>query len=338
MSEQRPTRVPIRRVGMPGQAWLDLQGSILVFHKQNWVTSSSLYIPVEWIQYAENRRRDIHRLWEGLLACLVACLFALPLTLLIHVMRIESNMDLAFAIALGTLSAFCLWCGLRALWAFSRRQPAITFTVQAEYHTFIIEFWAPTRHDVALQELLTRLKEQREHVRDNVPYPIRMNHMWYRTRPYHRAVLMGGAISLLLYLGMLAPAILQAAGYDLAFSNAYFVLAVLPPIGMLGMEAFRRHWPFGQPKALRKAVHALERGDLEEAAGLLESLLAQQPQYDTARALLVRVHTEQAQFDAAFRHCDILARRHPGIASTLQANLWAIRRIHERMEEPETAR
>jgi hypothetical protein len=285
------SRIPIRRVSAPGEAWLELRGSILVYHKQTWVSASSMYIPVEWVQIAEGHGRDLRRLWAGLMGCLVAILLSLPLSLLIFRMGISGLADAALAAALGALWVFALATGLISLAAFLRLRPTITFAVQGEFYTFDIRFWRPEHGGEPLQELLDRLRQVRDRVCATAPYPVRMNHIWHRSRPYRRALVMGTAVSMLFYLGMMAPALLQAAGYDMAFSNAYFALLAAPPLG------------------------------------------SERPDLDPARALLVRVLTEQGAFDAALGHCEHLARRHPGTASGLQANIWAIRRIHDRMHE-----
>jgi tetratricopeptide (TPR) repeat protein len=327
------SRIPIRRVSAPGEAWLELRGSILVYHKQTWVSASSMYIPVEWVQIAEGHGRDLRRLWAGLMGCLVAILLSLPLSLLIFRMGISGLADAALAAALGALWVFALATGLISLAAFLRLRPTITFAVQGEFYTFDIRFWRPEHGGEPLQELLDRLRQVRDRVCATAPYPVRMNHIWHRSRPYRRALVMGTAVSMLFYLGMMAPALLQAAGYDMAFSNAYFALLAAPPLGSVAWLALRRNLPWGMPRLYREGVTACERGELDRAVQSLESLLTERPDLDPARALLVRVLTEQGAFDAALGHCEHLARRHPGTASGLQANIWAIRRIHDRMHE-----
>ena len=68
---------------LPGRAWLELKGTILVYEKRTWVSSSSTFIPIEWVRVAHGARRDMRRLWYGLLGMLAALLFLLPLALVV---------------------------------------------------------------------------------------------------------------------------------------------------------------------------------------------------------------------------------------------------------------
>jgi len=329
-SETTP-RIPVRRVSAPGQVWLELRGSILLFHKQTWVSSSSMYIPVEWIEVSEGRRRDLHYLWQGLLGCLVAFLLALPLSLLFFYMRERYFTDILMMLGLSALFLLMAACGAISLAIFMRTRPFVTLAVQGEYHTIRIHLWNPERGGGPLRELMEKLRAIQKHIRETAPYPVRINHMWHRSHPYRRAFVMGIALSSLLYLVMMIPATLQALGRDVAFSNTSFTWLAAPPLASVAWEALRRGWPWGQPRLYRAAAHACERGDLRTAAAHLNALLETSPDLDPARVLLVRVLTEQGEFETALRHCEYLARQHPSAASALQANIWAIRRIHDRM-------
>jgi hypothetical protein len=59
--------VNLTRVNSPGTVRLELKGSVLIIHKDNWVSRYSLYVPVEAVDVVESENRNYRKLWEGII-------------------------------------------------------------------------------------------------------------------------------------------------------------------------------------------------------------------------------------------------------------------------------
>jgi hypothetical protein len=326
-------RLPIERVGVPGEASLELKGTILVFHKRTWATSSSMFIPVEWVQIWDGTRRDLRRAWQGTIALLAAVLLALPFSLAALYGPPRGILDFAVHGGLAVLLALTLAIAAFSLARFARPRGITTIAVEGRHYTFNIVFWrTPGRHP-ELDALLERLRTMSGHAR-GADHPIRMNHMWHRPRPCRLALLKGAAVSVVLYVVFLVIETLNLLDAAFVLPRAVYGFLAAPPLFYLASAVLRRGGASRHdPPAYRAAVRQYSRGALEEALDILRGLLAIEPDYDAGRLLMIQVCTERYAFDDAFRHCAELARRHPQIATHLQANIWGIKRMYERMRQ-----
>lgn len=324
-------RIPIRRVDGPGEAWLQLRGSILLFHKQNFVSSSTSFIPVEWIRVSEERRRDLRHLWHGLLGLTVAVLFALPLWVLVFRMRPHLGYDPWIAFALVIFLLVTLGIAAWAMGAFLRPRPLVTLFVEGTPSCSAIRFWRDVDTDGPVAALMESLNQARQAVTDSGLPPVRMTHLFRRPRTYRIALIKGLGISFLFYVLLLFMDAARVAGYGPDFSRLNYVFLALPPLGYLGTALLRRAWMLREPRSFREALWCYEKQRLTEAAAHLESLLALYPGHDSGRFLMVRVLAEQFDVEQALAHCEALSKGHPLLAAHLQSNLWGIRRMHARM-------
>jgi len=212
-------KIPIERVDGPGKAWLELKGTILLYHKQTWVGSSTTFIPVEWVQVSEGMRQDIQRLWRGLIALLVAVLFALPLCLLIFQMQPHLAYDVFIGIGLGVFMLFSAGIGLFLLITFIIPRRTVCLNIESTPYRLKIHFWRPARQDQVIQGILTGIEEARARIEAADLPPTRVNHLFRHPMPYRIAFVKGMAVSFCLFVLMLAMEILRFSGYPMHFSR-----------------------------------------------------------------------------------------------------------------------
>lgn len=327
-------KVAIDRVGAPGKAWLELRGSILLYHKQTWVSSSSMYIPVEWVRVSHGHRRDLRRLWHGLLGLMVAVLFALPLALTVR-MHLREPLDIGLAAGLAVGLVFTLGVGLWSLLTFLQSRSITTISVEGTPYAFILQFWPPAHGSAALEALLERVAAAQHQFRETGLHPVRMNHLWSHPRPFRIALIKGLAVSFAMYIVFLALEVLRLSGHGWPVPRWCYALLAVPPLANLGAVAFWHVLGLSEACDLRRAARCYRRGALSEAVQLLERRLEADSGHTTARLLIIRVLTELGAFEDALRHCTRLAEEHPIAATRLESTIWDLKRMHARMDDNE---
>ena len=332
MTDDTASRIAVSPAGKPGRAWLELRGSILIFRRESWVTSASVYIPLEWVAVSERSRLDWRRLWRAIIAFMSAFLFALPLSLYVRVLRPYEDWDLPIAAILAFFLCLTAGIGCWQLWKFPRHRNVCLFTVVNQGYGMDIAFWYEPGEDPALDALIASVRAGREKAQSETAYPMRMNHMWYRPKPYRIALLKGAGISLCLAMIIMLLESLRSLGYPLTYSRWLLVFAAAPALFYLLAEAARRGPLSRRPLAYRMAHRAYLRGDLGMAQECLAELLREQPGFAEGRLLMVQACAEDCAFESALEHCAKLAEDHPLLASRLQATVWSLRRIHDRMQ------
>jgi len=329
-SDLSTAKLPIRRVVGAGRAWLELRGSILVYHRQSWVGASSMFIPVEWVEVGHDLRHDWRRLWRGVVAVMVACLISFPLTLLL----LQQPDVPWFAWVASALSGMMLVncaLGIYFLLSFVRPRALTEFQVEQQGRPLKITFWHAWRRNPDLDALVGCVKAIKQNPKAQIPYPVQMKHEWYKPRPYRIALLRGVAISFFLYLALCAIEVLAWLGQTPAPGIWAYAFLCAPPAYYLLRRALDIGYLSGNPREYVKAMRAYLRGDLGTAAHCLEKVLAENPDEHGARFLLVQVLTEQGAFDDASRHCKKLNGDHPSLAAQLENSIQGIKRMHGRM-------
>jgi hypothetical protein len=326
-------RVPVEPVGKPGKAWLELNGTILVYHRDSWIMSSSLYIPVEWTVIQQSRQLDIRSLWRGILGVMVAFLFALPILVILRMLPPLSPWDVALGLGLAALMLLSLGIGLVSLARFIRPRGMTAVRVHVEGSRPEIAFWHAPGKAPELDALIEKIQSLRSRIDEILPYPVRINHLWRRQRPYRIAFVKGCTISFFLYLAFLVLEVIRVSGGIGDYPRSVYLLILAPPIYYLGIELIRAWRGSGEPKAYRDAVRAYGQGQLAEAEAQLDALLKDQPFHNAGLLLMVQVCAEQYVFDKAFNHCAQLSIDQPVLAGRLQASIWEVKRMYDRMED-----
>jgi hypothetical protein len=194
-----------------------------------------------------------------------------------------------------------------------------------------IAFWRRPGERPKLDALIAQIEQQTGLGEGDMPLPVRMNHLWRRPRPFRIALVRGLTISFALYVALLVMETLRMAGLELALPRVLYALLALPPLAHLLYVVVRRDGLRHEPLAFRDALRAYQRGDLGETRARLQTLLEQDPRHAMARLLMVQACAESAEFESAMAHCEMLAREDPLLATRLQASLWGLRRLHDRM-------
>ena len=330
-------RVAIERVGAPGRAWLELRGSVLIYEKQTWVAAATTYIPIEWIAVENGVHRDLRFLWRGILALLVAVLFALPLSLFVSQRAANMLAGMVPAKPLAFTLVALLFVALMTAAIFLNRyaRPRPIFRLIPHDNPLIpsIVFWRHGEQDAALEALIGRLKALRQRAPNEAPQPVRMNHSWRKTHPWRLALLNGFGLGFVMLTVLLPVEIFHQAGFFPSFSHwSYLALAVPMLVSCLAILP-RQIGLWRQPKPFRDAVHAQRNGDLSAARACLEDLLKNDPKHAAGRFLLIRLLAEQGDVTAALKMCAPLDDEFPFEINRLRGNLLELQRIFARMEE-----
>ncbi len=319
MTEANAITAPIRPVGGPRHASLELRGTVLVFHQRGWAGSASVFIPVEWITVSSRHRYNNNFLFGVLLSGMI-------LVSLCSAMLFEATKgSLLTAVGIGVPALLCAGVVSYCLFRFLRRDRTTVLTVETDPRSTQIEFWHLPTKTPELDRLLVRLGTVRARIEEVAPYPIQTSHSWYRLRPLRAVLAKGVLFSAILYV----PVSL-IAGYMEMPHLVFFLL--LPPAfygAQYGLMVVRS---LGSPKSFRAAVRSYNRGEVGRADSLLSDTLAAYPNHPESLMLSVYVHVEQRQFDRAFDQCRKLAAVDQHHADDLVKEVWAIKRMYDRME------
>jgi hypothetical protein len=319
MTDANTIIAPIRPVGGPRQASLELRGTVLVYHQHGWAGSASVFIPVEWVAVSSRFRYNTNYLFGVLLAG--ALLISLSSAVTVDITRGAY----AHAAGVAVPALMCLIVNLYCLYRMLQRGRTTILSVESEPRMMRIEFWHVPSQDALLDALLDRLNSLRDRIEEIAPYPIQTSHTWYRLRPLRAVLAKGLLFSVILYVPV---SIL--AGY-LEMPGLVFFLLV-PPIFYGGQYALVALRSLSSPKSFRAAVKSYNRGEVGEADSLVSDALAAYPDHPESLMLSVYVKVEQRQFDRAFDQCRKLAAVDQAHADDLVKEVWAIKRMYDRME------
>lgn len=327
--------IELSRVNTPGTLRIELKGSILVIHKENWVSKSAIYIPVEAIEITEGKSRNVRKLWEGILGLMIAFLLALPLSLWLKYYPILNITDMIWTLPLSILLITHLVIGIRGIFEFARKKPTVSFTLIHRAHPTKFSFWVKPEIKSSLQYILSRIRELQQRVEVENWAPVRVFPMWFRGKPYRKEVILGLAISFVLFCLLSAYIFIQ---WSFSGINPYllwlYLILPFPPLLSVGSEFIRRRFSPRLPARLRKARKAMDKENYTEAIEELKQLVAEQPKLAPARFVLIQLLTEQGDFDTAMEHCEALYSIDPSFTTELKTTIWWLKCIRERMEYP----
>ncbi|MCC6491211.1 MAG: hypothetical protein IT364_27225 [Candidatus Hydrogenedentes bacterium] len=312
----------IRQVGGPRRASLELRGTVLVYHQHGWAGSASVYIPIEWVSVSSRYRNNMNYL--VCLSLLLLALVSLLSGLLLEVTSGESP-SLLTLLAFAVPAALCCGVSVLCLFRFLKRHRTTVLAVDTGHTGMRVEFWHTPAEDPKLDALLDRLSSLRERIEDVTQYPIHTSHTWYRMRPFRAVLLKGLTYSLVLYI----PVSLIADYLD---RHVLLLFLLLPPAFYGGHYALMALRNLGNPKSVRAAVRSYNKGEVGQADSFLRDTLAAHPDHAESLLLSVYVNVEQQQFDRAFAQCRKLAAFDRDHADDLVKEIWAIKRMHDRMD------
>ncbi|HOL19191.1 MAG TPA: tetratricopeptide repeat protein [Candidatus Hydrogenedens sp.] len=331
--ESSSCSINLSRVNYPGQIRLELKGSILIIHKETWVSKYSLYVPVEVVHIEESRNRNYRKLWEGVIGLMVAFLLFLPLSLWFIYKPLFKNSDLLWMLPLIGLFIFSFIVGLRGIISFFKFNPVMNIILTHKAQAMRFSFWLKPEVKVAVENLIMQIQKIKETLQKNNYVPLRICPMWYHSKPYRRAFLVGSAISFILFCIISILYVFQVADdYNYNIWWLYIILP-FPPIVSILSEFIRRNFPFTLPAEFKRARRAVENGNYSMAIFELQQLLKKQPHLNFVRFFLIQVLTEHGEFDTALKQCEEFYSQAPSLATELQTTIWWLRCVQERMNE-----
>lgn len=324
--------VNLTRVNQPGKVCLELKGSILIIHKENWVSKYSLYVPIEVVNIEEEKHRNYRKLWESILGFMLAFLLCMPLSLWFFYKPLFYSHDLLWAIPLIALLFFTLIVGFLGLSQFIKLNPAVSLIFHHRSRMMKMSFWIKPEIRVALEKLVSRIYELKKILETEDYIPLKVCPMWFHSKPYRKALLMGLAVSFVLFCIITIFVVLQIAGeYGEKIWWTYGILP-FPPFVSVISEYIRRRLLWGVPKGFKKARDAFEKENYSTAIVELQKLLKEQPDLGIARFLLIQLLTEKGEYDNALKHCEEFYFQEPSLATEMKTTIWWLRCVKERME------
>lgn len=324
--------VNLTRVNQPGKVRLELKGSILIIHKENWVSKYSLYVPVEVVDIEEGKHRNYRKLWQSVLGLMLAFLLCLPLSLWFIYRPLFYSYDLLWILPLLGLLLFTLIVGFFSFFQFLRLNPAISLIFHHRSQIMKMSFWIKSDIQVALEKLVSRIHELKKILEIEGYIPIKVCPMWFHARPYRKALLIGLAVSFVLFCGITIFLVLQVAGEFKDKIWWTYCILPFPPLVSVVSEYLRRKIWWGVPVGFKKARIAFEKENYSSAITELQKLLEEHPNLGIARFLLIRLLTEKGEYDNALKHCEEFYFQEPSLATELKTTIWWLRCIQERME------
>jgi hypothetical protein len=315
-------RAQIRPVVGPRRAWLELKGTVLIYHRRGWVGSQSVFIPVEWVSITERQRLDSKYLLVGLPALALALVLQAPL------LRAASTTSWGEshwpALIAGGALALWAFAVVFVVLAFLRRRPTTLIAVDSEPARLRIEFWHRPTDDPNLDSLVGSLKSLRERIHDMMPYPVQSGHTWYRLRPFRATLFKGLFISIILCVPIAVLGWLTRTPY------VEFLL-LLPPVFYMSIYGMNYIRMLSAPRLFREALRCYNRGETAPAREKIERALAEHPDYMDANLLGIYVSVELQDFERAFGLCRKVSAINPEVGEEIAKELWSLRRMHDRM-------
>jgi len=318
LSGKPAERVSVHEVGARRQrSWLELRGTVLVYHVKTWVGTASTYIPVEWV--------DISRDWRMRPAKLLSASFLVCASVLagFAVYEYAGFLMPLYAVALFAVLLYAA-VSFRSFW---RGHPTVRFDVDLAPRQFQIECWdQPGRHS-SLTRLTKRILALQRDIDEHVPYPVHMTYQWYSVKPLRASIVQALFITMIL-------------AWPVHFAVQYFEIPlfygflVLPSIYYLGRVGWNRATLAMAPPDFRQALAAHDRQDYEAARSHLTRYLEDNPNQQSALMLLSQMQCRLHDYNAALRTCDRFARQDPELASHMQEEILGMQRMHDRMHPP----
>ena len=333
MAKSSPHKVQIEQIGGPRHTWLELKGTVLVYHASTWAASFCAYIPVEWISVSHGSRMPgLRLLRSGALSAtaLAASLLFFALAFrpsAIHTVptALEPVLQVAATLMAAPLLIAAVWFGSSAMTALRQRRP--TTVLQVDESDMAIEFW---RRDggADLDKFVEDLGALQASVEDTASYPARVGHARRHVRPIRAVALKVLVTTLILYI----PCKVMAAHLGMPLLMLFLALPAAVYFGRAGLDwlFMRREHP-----DFREAARHFHRAEFAEAEARLEALLRDEPRHEHGLLMYTQVLIMVEKFDEAFSACQQLHPVNPEAADAILEDLWALKRMHDRMQAQE---
>jgi len=326
--------VNLTRVNSPGTVRLELKGSVLIIHKDNWVSRYSLYVPVEAVDVVESENRNYRKLWEGIIGLMIAFLLSLPLSLWFIYKPLFVVYDLLWILPLMVLFLFSLIVGIRGVSQFLKLDPVVNVILQHRGHSMKFSLWVKPELKTTVKNLTARIYELKKILETEGYTPLKVCPLWFHSNPYRKALIIGLAVSFVLFCLISLCLVFQWIGmYRYRIEWLYLVLPFPPLLSVLS-EFLSRTFSWRLPKGFKKARRAFEKENYSSAIFELQQLVKEHPDLIFVRFFLIQVLTEQGEFDMALKQCEEFYFHEPTLATQLKTTIWWMQCIWERMEKP----
>ncbi|MCX8064412.1 MAG: hypothetical protein N3G21_04490 [Candidatus Hydrogenedentes bacterium] len=326
-------RINFKRVNLPGNFYFQLKGSILLIKKDTWISRILYYVPVEILEITKFERRDIRRLWEGILGLMVAFLIFLPLSLWRPYRSLFVKDDLIWIIPLSLLFGLSLIVGIRGILLFLPNRPAIRFSFTHGIRTEKFSFWVKPNLKQQLEDLISQISTIKKYLATSDATPLKICPAWYRSKPYRKTLVIGLAVSFILFCVITVLIIIRTLLGSVEKFWLLYILLPFPPLFSILGEYIERNGLikpiFPEIKRFRTAY---ENERLRELAEDLQSFIKANPDVYPARFFYIQVLTELGEFDQALKQCELLYEIDPSTVNKTKMVILEFKKVRERME------
>lgn len=320
--ELKPLRVPVKPVNGPGNALIELKGTILVFHQRAWSGKASVFIPVEWISLKHVRCTDMRVVYQVMALPALLMLLSMPLIGLARE-YFGPNADIWGGIAFLGLFTLLVTAGIGGFVA-GRNRPAVELTANLERAPLRIRFWHRHGEDRNQDQLVARLMSMTERADEIISYTIQNSHTWYRIRPLRAAIIKSVFFTAVLLL----PVQVIAATFNQPLVNLVLVLPAIVYVGRYGLESMLLRFA---PQGFRQAVLSYNRDEFSQAEKHLRTVFDAEPDYLEGCLLSIQLSLERRDFGTAFQRCRQVAKSDPDLADDIAEEIWLFKRMNDRM-------
>jgi hypothetical protein len=305
----------IKRMGVSGHSFLNLEGTVLICRHKNRVSESKLLIPIESIEISENNTR----FYKDLLTVALVIIL-LPLGILTFeclrgkINPNEVKKDLFPIIGVIALLEFWMLFALVFNFLFTKKTVCLTIA-----NTPIkIEFWKKRKNTKRIDLLLAQIQQKQ----------LQIGH-YDNTESQHvqtvetRHVNPLGRFVCLCFLFSIPALILE--------KPILLSLCLIPIVRFIQSSFNLRK----QPKQFRQAVKNIQRKKWNDAIELLKHLHEHLPEYIPAIYLLIDTYIYAERFDEALSFVDTVPEKYFKDSNAVRLYLWKWKRINSRRVEPD---
>jgi hypothetical protein len=302
--------IKIRRIGESGNAYLKLEGTVLLVNQKNWFSEFKLMIPIESIHISEHARFYKDLLTLVLLIPLLPFVVFMFMYLLgeITLNGIQENLNVIILV----IAIFEFWMLFALVFNFLFTKKTVRLSIANP--PIDIEFWKKRRDAKRIDFFLNQIKQKQLQFHDDSKnQPVKVFEI-SNTNPLGR--LFG------LWMLFCLPAVILQ-------KYALLCLSLIPIAGYF-YSSFKI---MKQPNEFRQALKKIRHKKWDKAIELLKHLHEELPEYIPAIYLLIYTYIDAEKFDEALNFVDTVPENYFPDSNAIRLNLWKWKRINIRRIE-----
>ena len=309
------TELPIKRIGGSGRANLKLEGTVLIYNEKHWCYETTLLIPVETIETSECSRfyKDL------VILAIVVPVIAILLGLFMYLSELRGDDDFGeiLIILFWTILLVTIIFEIGLLFALIMNFlfPKKTICLTTTSNAVNIEFWKERKTAKRIDDLLNKIKEQQNLVKETQIYHSEDVYEISDLKQVPRLFLTSCLFCI--------PAVV--------LEKPSLLFLALIPIALYiwrNVIKLRQH-----PKKFRQALARYKHKDWKGTIKHLKNLLEHSPEYIPAMFMLAETYVRSEQFNEAINITAQIPEEYLDERNDLHLTIWKFKRIYLRRKE-----